>query len=442
MSDGIDKILKEIQWVDIDIVKPYDKNPKVHTVEQIEKLAYTFEKFGFDVPIVVDADYVIIKGHARMKAAKKLKWKKVPIVIRSNLTPQQVRASRIADNQVAESYWDMPALMEELEALYGMDEPLLPLTDTGFSENEIRSMLPGLLETEDVEYKISPGTEGLLMGYMPRMQQDGKIGTPDPFFSKKDAMDILVSFDTAIIPSTGSAISIASAIKIRQLSSDIQLLIVHSNPGTNQFADTIPYLKHIAKELNAEFLDVSPKNDLEFRGRIPTQGYPSVSNLWCEIGIVIPSMENYLKTNNMLNKTTVMVLGATREQSVYFRRIGKFENSYYYFNPFLEFQDEDLLIFLEQNLPPHVGLHPMYKHLTSIQCPQCPLYKAPDFAFMKNNMLLTWIQNLEYFGYSKRNRSYRYSENFDKLLKDMIAESIDERAILPYSDLAMDSFQI
>jgi len=441
MPEGIDKILNVITWVNIDTVFEYEKNPKIHTTDQIEKLAYTFKKFGFDVPIVVDKDNVIIKGHARMAAAKKLKWKKVPIIVRGNLTPQQVKAARIADNQVAESYWDMPALIEELEALYGLDDPNLPVTDTGFSEMEIRSFLPGMMETEEVDYKIPHGTEGILVGFMNRRQQDGKIGSPDPYINKKDDESVLFEFDITVIPTNGGAMSIATALKVREIDSSKRMIFIYSNPGTPQFEDTIPYLEHAAKMLDAEFINASPPDDTEFRGRISTQGYPSLENLWCEIGIVLPSIENWLRKEGLATSKTVMVLGATSDQAEHFRRIGKFERSYTYFNPFIEFKDGDLYAFLEKNLSDVLGLHPMYRHFTSISCCCCPQYKSPDFAYMKNNMLKTWLTNLEYFGYSKRNRSYRYSENFDRVLKDMIAESIDPRALLPFAEFAMESFK-
>lgn len=440
MSDGIDKILNEITWVDINTVHEYDKNPKIHTTEQIEKLSYTFEKFGFDVPIVVDKDGVIIKGHARMAAAKKLKWKKVPVIVRTNLTPQQTKAARIADNRVAEAYWDMPALLEELEALYGMDDPDLPITDTGFSNEEIRSFLPGMMETEEVEYKIPHGTEGLLIGFMNRRQQDGKIGSPDPYVDKKDDKGVISEFDTVIIPTNGGASSIATAIHIRKLAVNKRMIFIYANPGTQPLPDTIPYLEYTAKALNAEFINASPKDDFEFKGRISAQGYPSLTNLWCEIGIALPAIEKWLKAENLLCPKTLMVLGATDSQAEHFRRIGRFEQSYYYFNPFLTHQDGDLYSFFENNLPEGLGLHPAYKYFTAIQCPHCTLYKSPDFAYMKNNMLSTWLKNLEYFGYSKRNKSYRYSDNFDQMLKSIIAESIDERSILPYAEFAMEDF--
>jgi len=297
------------------------------------------------------------------------------------------------------------------------------------------------METEEVDYKIPHGTEGILVGFMNRRQQDGKIGSPDPYINKKDDESVLFEFDITVIPTNGGAMSIATALKVREIDSSKRMIFIYSNPGTPQFEDTIPYLEHAAKMLDAEFINASPPDDTEFRGRISTQGYPSLENLWCEIGIVLPSIENWLRKEGLATSKTVMVLGATSDQAEHFRRIGKFERSYTYFNPFIEFKDGDLYAFLEKNLSDVLGLHPMYRHFTSISCCCCPQYKSPDFAYMKNNMLKTWLTNLEYFGYSKRNRSYRYSENFDRVLKDMIAESIDPRALLPFAEFAMESFK-
>lgn len=438
MARGIDQITREIKWVDINSIKEYEKNPKKHTEEQVSKLAYTFDKYGFDVPIVVDKDYCIIKGHARRRAAKRLKWKRVPIIVRDDLTPQQVKAARISDNRVAESHWDMPALLEELEALYSLDDPMLPVTDTGFSEDEIRSFLPGLMESEDAEYKIPHGGDGILTGYSIRIQQDGKVGRSDYYIEKKSDEEVISSFDTIIIPTYGSAISIASALKIRELNKDKKLIFIYSHPGTVQFQENIPYMNTLSEFFDGEFIDVSPDSDSEFRGRIPTQGYPSKENLWCESGMVIPQIENYLRSNDLLNEKTVIVLGATVEQSDIFRRIGRFEGSYYYFAPFIEWEDDNIIEYLSEAMPDDLSLHPLYKNFTMIACPNCPLYKSPDFAYMKNHRLDIWMQVLEYFSYGKRDRSYRYSDNFDFMLKSIIAESIDERVILPFEDLVKE----
>lgn len=89
-----------IEFVPIDSITPYANNAKEHTDEQVALLAANIKEFGFDQPIVVDKDGVIIKGHGRLLAAKMLQLPKVPIVRASHLAPAQVKAARLADNQI------------------------------------------------------------------------------------------------------------------------------------------------------------------------------------------------------------------------------------------------------------------------------------------------------------------------------------------------------
>ena len=121
------------QW-DISKVIPYVNNTKKHPPEQIDKLASMIAEYGFDVPIVVDADGVIIKGHGRLQAFKKLNALTVPVVVRNDLTPAQCKAARIADNKIAESEWDMDLLKIELEELTELD---FDLDLTGFGDLDL-----------------------------------------------------------------------------------------------------------------------------------------------------------------------------------------------------------------------------------------------------------------------------------------------------------------
>jgi DNA modification methylase len=99
-------------------LKPYERNNRKHPKEQIDKLAKQIAAHGWDVPIVVDKDFVIIKGHGRLKAAKQLKLKTVPVVVRDDLTPEQCNAARLADNKLSElAEVDMEAIQAELDAL-------------------------------------------------------------------------------------------------------------------------------------------------------------------------------------------------------------------------------------------------------------------------------------------------------------------------------------
>lgn len=122
----------------IDELKPYEKNPRKND-QSVDKVANSIKEFGFKVPIVVDKNNIIVCGHTRYKAAKKLKLAVVPCVVADDLTEEQIKAYRLADNKVGEdSEWDMDLLGSELEDILNID-----MEDFGFSLPEV--------ETEVVE---------------------------------------------------------------------------------------------------------------------------------------------------------------------------------------------------------------------------------------------------------------------------------------------------
>lgn len=98
-------------------IKPYENNAKLHDQTQIENVAESIKQFGFQQPIVVDKNRVIIIGHCRFEASKALGLEKVPCIIADNLTDEQVKALRIIDNKTNESEWDLDLLSAELEDL-------------------------------------------------------------------------------------------------------------------------------------------------------------------------------------------------------------------------------------------------------------------------------------------------------------------------------------
>src|SRR6516162_7402607 len=125
-------------------VKPYPGNPRQND-SAVDAVAASIKEFGFRQPIVVDADGVIICGHTRYKAALKLGLEKVPVHIAKDLTPEQIKAYRIADNKVAEaSTWNFDLLPLELAdlqkanydlGLLGFDAiELAQLLDTGVQD--------------------------------------------------------------------------------------------------------------------------------------------------------------------------------------------------------------------------------------------------------------------------------------------------------------------
>ena len=137
----------KIENVSIAKVIPYIRNPRKNE-NAVEKVASSIKEFGFRQPIVVDEESVIIAGHTRYESAKRLGMETVPVHVAKGLTPQQVKAYRIADNRVGqEAEWDMDLLKLELEEL---DNPEL----TGFDPDELQNILveigEGLTDPDEV----------------------------------------------------------------------------------------------------------------------------------------------------------------------------------------------------------------------------------------------------------------------------------------------------
>lgn len=111
----------EVNYIEINKIKPYLRNAKKHPEEQVERIAESIKEFGFAQPLVVDKNNVLIIGHGRLEASKKLGYGKVPVVRLDQLSDEQIKALRLADNRTNESEWDMPLLNEELSGIFEID---------------------------------------------------------------------------------------------------------------------------------------------------------------------------------------------------------------------------------------------------------------------------------------------------------------------------------
>ena len=117
--------------IPINKIIPYENNAKKHSSEQINQVANSIDEFGWQQPIVIDKDYIIIIGHCRLQAAKKLKYKTVPCVIADNLSNEQIAALRLSDNNVNGKDYDFKLLKKELDNIFNID-----MLDFGFEEKE------------------------------------------------------------------------------------------------------------------------------------------------------------------------------------------------------------------------------------------------------------------------------------------------------------------
>ena len=139
----------------INDVIPYEKNPRIND-NAVPAVMKSIEEFGFKVPIVIDKNGTIVTGHTRLKAAKKLGMKTVPCIVADDLTPEQIKAFRLADNKVAEAAeWDMELLNEELDGIIDIDMSDFnfgDITDSPSSEDVVED------DGENIELPSEPKT--------------------------------------------------------------------------------------------------------------------------------------------------------------------------------------------------------------------------------------------------------------------------------------------
>lgn len=126
--------IKAVEMKLSDLV-PYENNPRKNQ-KAVEAVKNSIKQFGFKNPIIVDENNVIISGHTRRLAAIELGLETVPVVIAADLTEEQVRAFRLADNRVASfSYWDEKKLKDEIAEINDID-----LSDFGFKKDKIEDI--------------------------------------------------------------------------------------------------------------------------------------------------------------------------------------------------------------------------------------------------------------------------------------------------------------
>ncbi len=132
--------VRVIEQMAVDKLIPYSGNARTHSDAQIAKLAGSLIEFGFQAPVLIDEKNVIMVGHGRVAAARKIDMKTVPCVRVTNLSDAQKRAYIIADNRMAlDADWDDELLRAELEKLREED---FDLAFTGFDEDELNKICP------------------------------------------------------------------------------------------------------------------------------------------------------------------------------------------------------------------------------------------------------------------------------------------------------------
>ena len=175
----------DVKYFRLDDLQPYENNPR-NNDNAVDAVAKSISDFGFKVPIVIDADNVIVCGHTRYKAARKLGLDSVPCIIADDLTPEKIKAFRLADNKVSElAQWDDALLLDELHELELFD---VDMADFGFDISRIGSWQKSWAKTEkycDLKKKIKAHTNGAMI--FTTFYEVGKRGIPITQIKEKES---------------------------------------------------------------------------------------------------------------------------------------------------------------------------------------------------------------------------------------------------------------
>lgn len=140
----------------IDELIPYENNPRLND-EAVEYVKNSIKEFGFKVPIVIDKNNVIVAGHTRIKASKELGIEKVPCIVADDLTDEQIKAFRLADNKVSEkSMWDYSKLDEELDSILDIDMSMFDFNLSNLDEIEENDLEEPELKDNDTKLHKCP----------------------------------------------------------------------------------------------------------------------------------------------------------------------------------------------------------------------------------------------------------------------------------------------
>lgn len=174
--------MKVIEMRTEDLI-PYENNPRKND-NAVDAVANSIKEFGFLVPIVVNKDNVIVAGHTRLKAAKKLGLFTVPVVLADGLTEEQINAFRLADNKTGElASWDLEKLEKELGLVGDFD-----MSDFGFEALE---------ELEEQENRENPYSKGVKI---PQYEPSGADVGLDECFDDTKTNELIKEIDASNVP--------------------------------------------------------------------------------------------------------------------------------------------------------------------------------------------------------------------------------------------------
>lgn len=187
----------EVKYVPIDTIKEYENNAKLHPDEQVAEIALSISKYGFNDPIAIDKDGVIVAGHGRLKAAKLLNMETVPVIKLDHMSEEEKKAYILAHNKLTmNTGFDFDKLKDELDSLTVED---MDLEIPGFSDSELSDILEGI-DSSEPEGGVGKETKYTQKIDIPQYQITGEKPSVEVLVDKTKSTELISQIESSNIP--------------------------------------------------------------------------------------------------------------------------------------------------------------------------------------------------------------------------------------------------
>lgn len=443
MNDIIkeNSVLNRIKIVPVEDVIPYEGNVKQHSVVQVRRVAQSLLNYGWDQPIVVDKDMVIIKGHARLMAAKELGLEEVPIAINENLTEEQTRLARIADNKVGESAWETELLWEELGT--AKDEGI-DYVSMGFDSKDIRKLFPEFdwsligVKDRDSDKKKDEYEEQGAHDDPTRPQIEGFIAPhtgKDAWLRKLDMIDYLNSHDKVLVGFSGGKDSLAALIWCLEHLEREKVVPYFSNLAWGvDWPHGIVFVQLIEKMYDCKVNicgATDPAAPMRFNDLLLQHGYMESYSCWYRNYVKIRNVRAYIHQEKLHPKygvNAVQILAVRWDESR--DRALKYPDRGYlkddgldYASPLIAWTDADIIDFLQER---DIMLHTAYQHSNRMGCIVCPNEDRRGCVNSRKKFPVLYRQILEWHGIGARRKGKLQKQHFTRMVSSIGDMSRDE----------------
>lgn len=449
--------LEECQMVDIGKLIPYEQNTKIHSSIQIQKIAASITNYGFDVPIVVDKNFMILKGHGRYEALKKLGREQVPVIIREELSEAEKKVLSLSDNKLAESPWDPKALVAEILELEGTIE----IKDLGFDKRALDKNVPEDLIKDITGFDTIVDKKDEKERHRDEHMFD-ENGERNPFYGessmiapledeslyKLDMVDFANWHDDVVVGFSSGKDSMASLIWCFEHVKKEKIHAIFSNPGYRvEWPQTIAYVDYANDFFQKKYgweseIIVTGSNDTTgLEDMLLQRGYPIPHMCYVQAQLKLISMKAEETKQGWRDATckVVKIIAIRWEESKnrereYPQRGKMLDAPYNFMSPIIEWTGEETAKYV---FDAGAKLNSLYQFSPRAGCMMCPSSSTVDVYNIKKYYPESYKVIMNWHGISARKKNL-FSRFVDKflVLPDEVTEDVLKKHS-PYKKYAM-----